>query len=71
MPQSVVARQLANPFLAPDFSAVAPRKPTTGRLSSWELLGPLFRAFEYGGDSSCMPLPEPVERPARCRRARS
>ncbi len=60
VPQSVVARQLANPFLAPDFSAVAPRKPTTGRLSSWELLGPLFRAFEYGGDSSCMPLPEPA-----------
>ncbi|WP_082592670.1 DEAD/DEAH box helicase [Phycicoccus sp. Soil803] len=60
VPQSVVARQLANPFLAPDFSAVAPRKPTTGRLASWELLGPLFRAFEYGGDSSCMPLPEPT-----------
>jgi superfamily II DNA or RNA helicase len=60
VPQSVVARQLANPFLAPDFSAVAPRKPTTGRLASWELLGPLFRAFEYGGESSCMPLPEPT-----------
>ena len=60
VPQSVVARQLANPFLAPDFSAVPPRKPTTARLASWELLGPLFRAFEYGGDSSCMPLPEPV-----------
>jgi hypothetical protein len=60
VPQSVVARQLANPFLAPDFSAVPVRKPTTGRLASWELLGPLFRAFEYGGDSSCMPLPEPA-----------
>ncbi|NYG06123.1 superfamily II DNA or RNA helicase [Phycicoccus badiiscoriae] len=59
VPQSVVARQLANPFLAPDFSAVATRRPTTGRLASWELLGPLFRAFEYGGDSSCMDLPEP------------
>ena len=60
IPQSVVSRQLANPFLAPDFSAVVPRKPTTGRLASWELLSPLFRAFEYGGDSSCMPLPEPT-----------
>ncbi len=62
VPQSVVARQLANPFLAPDFTAVPPRKPTTGRLSSWELLGPLFRAFENaaGGASSCMALPEPA-----------
>ncbi|HQR28628.1 MAG TPA: DEAD/DEAH box helicase, partial [Nocardioides sp.] len=30
------------------------------RLATWELLGPLFRAFEYGGASSCMPLPEPT-----------
>ena len=57
VPQSVVARQLANPFLAPDFSAVDHKRPT-GRLSSWELLGPLFRSFEYGGASSCMDLPE-------------
>ncbi len=59
IPQSVVARQLANPFLAPDFSAVELKRPT-GRLSSWELLGPLFRSFEYGGASSCMDLPEDV-----------
>ncbi|WP_406833197.1 DEAD/DEAH box helicase [Pedococcus sp. KACC 23699] len=59
VPQSVVARQLANPFLAPDFSAVELKRPT-GRLSSWELLGPLFRSFEYGGASSCMDLPEDV-----------
>ncbi|AWB93053.1 DEAD/DEAH box helicase [Aeromicrobium chenweiae] len=59
VPQSVIARQLANPFLAPDFSAVEQRHSGPKRLSTWELLGPLFRAFEYGGASSCMPLPEP------------
>ena len=59
VPQSVVARQLANPFLAPDFSAVEQRPASPRRLSTWELLGPLFRAFEYGGASSCMPLPPP------------
>ena len=62
VPQTVIARQLANPFLPPDYSAV-PRRPTTNRLGSWELLGPLFRAFEYGGDATCMPLPEPTEVP--------
>ena len=60
VPQTVIARQLANPFLAPDFSAAAAPRPRTNRLGSWELLTPLFRAFEYGGDSTCMPLPEPA-----------
>ena len=59
VPQSVVSRQLANPFLAPDFSAVAKRQAKPRRLAGWELLGPLFRSFEMGGDSSCMDLPEP------------
>ena len=59
VPQSVVSRQLANPFLAPDFSAVEARRSASGRLASWELLGPLFRSFEQGGASSCMDLPEP------------
>lgn len=63
VPQTVIARQLANPFLAPDFSAVPARRPTTNRLGGWELLSPLFRAFEYGGDSTCMPLPEPTDVP--------
>lgn len=60
VPQSVVSRQLTNPFLAPDFSA-ARREAEPQRLSTWELLGPLFRSFEYAGPdaSSCMPLPEP------------
>jgi hypothetical protein len=60
VPQTVIARQLANPFLAPDYSAAPPRRPTTNRLGTWELLTPLFRAFEYGGDATCMPLPEPT-----------
>jgi hypothetical protein len=60
VPQSVVSRQLANPFLEPDHSAARPsRRP--GVLSSWELLGPLLRSFENAasGASSCMSLPEP------------
>lgn len=61
VPQSVKARQLANPFLAPDFSQGPQQKsPSHGRLSDWELLGPLFRAFEYGsgGQVASMDLPE-------------
>jgi len=60
VPQSVVSRQLANPFLEPDFSAVPPA-PRPGLLASWELLGPLLRSFENssGGALSCMTLPEP------------
>ncbi len=61
VPQSVIARQLANPFLAPDFAAAEQSRVGTGRLAGWELLGPLFRSFEQPGKgaSSCMPLPEP------------
>ncbi|UNX56221.1 DEAD/DEAH box helicase [Georgenia sp. TF02-10] len=60
VPPSVVARQLANPFLAPDYSAFENRKVRPRRLAGWELLGPLFRSFELGGTSSCMDLPEPA-----------
>jgi hypothetical protein len=61
VPQSVVSRQLANPFLAPDFSAAKQSEVLPGRLAGWELLGPLFRSFENAGDgaSACMSLPEP------------
>jgi hypothetical protein len=60
VPHSVVQRQLSNPFLAPDFSAADERRPKARRLATWELLGPLFRSFEYGGSApACMPLPEP------------
>ncbi|HET7399900.1 MAG TPA: DEAD/DEAH box helicase [Intrasporangium sp.] len=60
VPQSVVSRQLANPFLAPDFSIAAARRARHGHLAGWELLGPLFRSFEQAGASSCMDLPEPT-----------
>ncbi len=61
VPQSVVSRQLANPFLAPDFSAVPQRPPRPRRLAGWELLDPLLSSFERagGGDSACMDLPAP------------
>jgi superfamily II DNA or RNA helicase len=61
VPQSVVARQLANPFLVPDFSAARASRPDAPRrLATWELLGPLFRSFEYAGNgaTSCMALPD-------------
>ena len=61
MPTSVRARQLANPFLAPDLRP-AP-SPTSRRLANWELLGPLFRSFEQGGSVTSMPLPEAPARP--------
>ena len=48
VPQSVISRQLANPFLAPDFSEPPPPRPQTRRLSSWELLGPLLRVLRDG-----------------------
>ncbi|WP_028637021.1 DEAD/DEAH box helicase [Nocardioides sp. URHA0032] len=60
VPQSVISRQLANPFLVPDFSAVQ-SSGQARRLAGWELLGPLFRSFEYASNGvSCMPLPEPA-----------
>jgi hypothetical protein len=62
VPQSVISRQLANPFLAPDFSA-APQSTSRPRLlASWELLGPLFSSFERAGAGApaCMALPSPT-----------
>ena len=61
IPQSVKSRQLANPFLAPDFSAATARPVVSGRrLANWELIGPLFKSFEYGsgGQAASMDLPE-------------
>jgi hypothetical protein len=59
VPQAIVSRQLANPFLAPDFSSVRPSTSSARSLASWELLGPLFSSFEQagGGASPCMELP--------------
>jgi SNF2 family DNA or RNA helicase len=61
VPQSVIARQLSNPFLEPDYDAPPPPRLTTKRLQSWELLGPLLKSFEEAssGAVSCMDLPEP------------
>ncbi|MCU1538050.1 MAG: helicase domain protein [Humibacillus sp.] len=57
-PQSVPARALANPFLVPD---VTPRVAdyTPSRLAGWDLLTPLYRAFELGagGEAASMQLP--------------
>jgi hypothetical protein len=63
VPQSVIQRQLSNPFLVPDFSAVQGGSGRARRLAGWELLGPLFRSFEYAGNgaASCMPLPDPTQ----------
>jgi SNF2 family DNA or RNA helicase len=60
VPQSVVSRQLANPFLAPDYSAAAKLTAKPRRLAGWELIEPLLRSFEDGGALSCMDLPEPA-----------
>ena len=60
VPQSVRQMQMSNPFLAPDFSAVQAKPAQTSRLGNWELIEPLFRAFEYGagGGAASMELPE-------------
>jgi len=60
VPQSVRQLQMSNPFLAPDFSAVPAKAAPTHRLANWELIEPLFRAFEYGagGGAASMSLPD-------------
>jgi hypothetical protein len=68
VPQSVMSRQLANPFLAPDFSAAASAAVEATsrprRLAGWELLGPLLSSFERAGsgEPACMELPFPTSR---------
>jgi len=60
VPQSVRQLQMSNPFLAPDFSAVQAKPTRVNQLANWELIEPLFRAFEYGagGGAASMDLPE-------------
>ncbi|MCU1424485.1 MAG: box helicase, partial [Microbacteriaceae bacterium] len=60
VPQSVRQMQMSNPFLAPDFSNLQVKPVRTNRLGNWELIEPLFRAFEYGsgGGAASMDLPE-------------
>ncbi|GLY30869.1 hypothetical protein Kisp02_42340 [Kineosporia sp. NBRC 101731] len=59
IPRSVVSRQMANPFLVPDFSAARPAPTPRHRLAGWELLGPLLDSFERAdsGAPACMKLP--------------
>ena len=59
VPASIEARQMANPFLAPDLTARAPRDTPRRRLDGWELMGPLYKAFETGagGAAASMELP--------------
>ncbi|MBU19821.1 DEAD/DEAH box helicase [Microbacterium sp.] len=59
VPASIEARQMANPFLAPDLTARAPRDTPRRRLDGWELMGPLYKAFETGagGAAASVELP--------------
>lgn len=62
LPRSVVARQLANPFMPPEFVDDLPPRTGPSRLATWELLGPLLSSFERApaGAPACMELPEPL-----------
>ncbi len=59
VPPQVESRREANPFLAPDLSMRAPKETPRRRLDGWELMGPLYKAFETGagGGSATMDLP--------------
>lgn len=62
-PQSVVQKSMLNPFLAPEVKTQpSPPVKQIKTLSNWELLGPLFKAFETGagGGAASMALPEPL-----------
>ncbi|GAA2074029.1 DEAD/DEAH box helicase [Aeromicrobium tamlense] len=65
VPQSVISRRLADPFLAPQFETVERRTPPPRRLAGWELIGPLLSSFERAasGAPACMDLPEPIDVP--------
>lgn len=58
VPPSVRVFQRSNPFLAPDLTPKA-KQSAPRRLANWELLGPLFKAFEQGagGQAASMALP--------------
>jgi hypothetical protein len=59
VPPQVEARRDANPFLTPDLELRAPVSTARRRLDGWELMGPLYKAFETGagGGSATMELP--------------
>ena len=60
VPASVPSRVLANPFLAPDLDRAREPEFVPGRLAGWDLMDPLYRAFEQGagGAAASMDLPE-------------
>ncbi|MEZ3159853.1 DEAD/DEAH box helicase [Microbacterium sp. BWT-B31] len=59
VPPQVESRREANPFLAPDLALRVPKQTPRRRLDGWELMGPLYKAFETGagGRSASMDLP--------------
>ena len=59
IPPQIEARREANPFLAPDVALRAPASAVRRRLDGWELMGPLYKAFETGagGAAASMELP--------------
>lgn len=59
VPPQVVSRREANPFLAPDLGFRVAKETPRRRLDGWELMGPLYKAFEMGagGASASMELP--------------
>ncbi|MFT4280664.1 DEAD/DEAH box helicase [Microbacterium sp.] len=59
VPPQIEARREANPFLAPDLALRAPAEAPRRRLDGWELMGPLYKAFEMGagGGAASMELP--------------
>ncbi|KQZ82245.1 helicase [Microbacterium sp. Root166] len=59
IPPQVEARREANPFLAPDLNARVQKETPRRRLDGWELMGPLYKAFETGagGAAASMDLP--------------
>ena len=62
-PPQIEARRDANPFLAPDLTMRAKTQTPRRRLDGWELMGPLYKAFETGagGGAASMELPEVPE----------
>ncbi|MEP7334089.1 MAG: SNF2-related protein, partial [Terracoccus sp.] len=59
VPASVSSRVMSNPFLAPDLGRALQHERLPGRLAGWDLMDPLYRAFEEGagGEAATMDLP--------------
>ena len=59
IPPRIEARRESNPFLAPDLTMRTAAPTPRRRLDGWELMGPLYKAFETGagGGAATMDLP--------------